>query len=407
MADTTKTPPVRVLISYRREDTAGHAGRVYDALIDHFGREQVFMDIDAIEPGVDFSEVIAQEVSSCDVLLAVIGRRWLSITDAKGRRRLDNPEDFHRLEIQEALQRNIRVIPVLVQDADMPSVEDLPESIGRLGLRNALDMSDNRWRYDVGRLISAIEGVARTKGAGSLPPSPPPTAPTLGPPAPPQPEQAAPARRSSRGLKLVAAGGIAAAMAVGLIVVLTGGGDPRVVGPTSSPSPGSTTAPPSVSPSPSITPSPTPSPSPSPSASAGPHEALRSRVPVDLRSTCTDSDDFLPGGAVAGIECSGSGGNTVWYYSFQVVADIDDWYDERVSGIGATRDQGICAEDDVAEFQLFVGTDETDGRVLCHTDEEGRWIEWTRRDLLTYSYAFRADGAKRRLFNFWRNAGPV
>ncbi len=156
-------PPVRVLISYRRDDTAGHAGRLYDSLSERFGREQIFIDIAAIEPGVDFSETIAREVGSCDVLLAVIGRQWLTVTDAKGRRRLDNPDDYHRLEIQAALERNIRVIPCLVQNAQMPALDDLPEAIQRLALRNALELSDERWSYDVGRLDAAISSVARAK----------------------------------------------------------------------------------------------------------------------------------------------------------------------------------------------------------------------------------------------------
>jgi TIR domain len=407
VADMTDPPPVRILISYRREDSAGHAGRVFDALMDRFGREQVFMDIDAIEPGVDFSEVIAREVASCDVLLAVIGRRWLSITDAKGRRRLDNPEDFHRLEIQEALQRGIRVIPVLVQGAAMPTAEDLPEPMGRLAMRNALDLSDHRWRYDMGRLISALEAVARTQPASETTPAPSPGIPATPPPQPPGPTQT----RGKPQWGLIGAASAVVAVAVILLMVLLGGnGEPEALAPASSPSAGATapsTSPsPSASPSASVSPTPTPSPTPSPSVTAGTHEVLRAHVPSHLEASCTNSDDFLPEGAVAGIQCIGSG-NTVWYYQFLSEREINAWYNQRLSAIGATRNQGSCQSDATSEYRFLIGAEEADGRAVCHTLSDGRWIEWTRRDLLIYSYANRPDGAKRKLYDFWGQAGPV
>src|SRR5437773_2664408 len=97
-----------IFISYRHEDSIAYAGRLYDRLIAHFGAEQVFMDIDTIEPGADFVEVIERTVGSCDVLLVIIGKRWLSATDEGGQPRLDSPEDFVRLEIATALERKIR-----------------------------------------------------------------------------------------------------------------------------------------------------------------------------------------------------------------------------------------------------------------------------------------------------------
>src|SRR5882724_5887907 len=103
------------------------------------------MDIDTIEPGLDFVEVIEQAVSSCDVLVALIGRQWLTITDNSGRRRLYNPEDFVRLEIAAALARNIRVIPALVQGARMPHSTDLPDVLKMLARRNAHEISDRRF----------------------------------------------------------------------------------------------------------------------------------------------------------------------------------------------------------------------------------------------------------------------
>jgi formylglycine-generating enzyme required for sulfatase activity len=149
----------RIFISYRRDDSAGYAGRLYDRLSERFGQGQIFMDIDTIEPGLDFVEVIEKAVGSCGVLIALIGRQWLTITDATGHRRLDNPEDFVRLEIATALDRNIRVIPVLVRGAPMPRSTDLPDALKKLARRNALEISDTRFHYDVDRLIETLEKV--------------------------------------------------------------------------------------------------------------------------------------------------------------------------------------------------------------------------------------------------------
>jgi TIR domain-containing protein len=153
-----------IFINYRREDTAGHAGRLYDALAARFGDDHVFMDIDAIDPGEDFTQVVEQSVGSCDVLLALIGRSWTSTVDREGRRRLDKPNDWVRVEIQTALDRaDTRVIPTLVQGAEMPSSDDLPPPLQKLSHRNAFEIRDNRWRSDVQRLIEDLEELARTR----------------------------------------------------------------------------------------------------------------------------------------------------------------------------------------------------------------------------------------------------
>jgi uncharacterized membrane protein YeaQ/YmgE (transglycosylase-associated protein family) len=154
---TGSPPPVHIFLSYRRDDTGGYAVGLSDRLRYRFGREYVFMDIDTIELGLDFVEAIDRAVGSCDVLLALIGPEWLQSTDAQGRRRLDNPTDVVRLEIATALARNIRVIPVLVDSARMPSAEELPAPLQPLARRNALEISNTRWQFDVDRLIEAIE----------------------------------------------------------------------------------------------------------------------------------------------------------------------------------------------------------------------------------------------------------
>lgn len=147
----------RIFISYRRADSAGYAGRIYDRLVAHFGEDAIFMDVDTIEGGVDFVKVLEDAVQSCDVLIALIGRQWLNIKDKGGKRRLDNPEDFVRIEIATALKRNIRVIPVLVDGIDMPQATELPESLKLLARRNALQVNHHAFNPDVYRLIEDSE----------------------------------------------------------------------------------------------------------------------------------------------------------------------------------------------------------------------------------------------------------
>jgi hypothetical protein len=153
-----------IFINYRREDTAGHAGRLYDALAARFGDEHLFMNIDAIDPGEDFTKVVEQRVGSCDVLLALIGCSWTTTVDREGHRRLEKPDDWVRVEIQTALDRpDTRVIPTLVQSAEMPSSADLPQPLLKLSRLNAFEIRDSRWRSDVLRLIEHLEGV-RSEG---------------------------------------------------------------------------------------------------------------------------------------------------------------------------------------------------------------------------------------------------
>jgi len=158
----------KIFISYRRRETAGYAGRLYDGLVDHFGAERVFMDI-TMEPGVDFAATIRDAVGSCGALVALIGEEWLTVVDARGNRRIDDPADVHRMELQAALDRDVRLIPALVQDADMPTAEDLPEALRPLVGRQAVELSDQRWDYDVGRLVTVLERVLVDAAEGGRP----------------------------------------------------------------------------------------------------------------------------------------------------------------------------------------------------------------------------------------------
>jgi len=157
MAAFPPPAPGRIFISYRREETAYPAGWLYDRLADRFGGGQVFKDVDSIQLGDDFVEVITRAVGSCDVLLALIGEEWLTITDEHGRRRLDNPDDFVRLEIEAALTRRVRVIPILVDEARMPRADELPDSLARLVRRQALELSPARFDFDTSRLFRVLD----------------------------------------------------------------------------------------------------------------------------------------------------------------------------------------------------------------------------------------------------------
>jgi hypothetical protein len=125
------------------------AGRLFDRLAERFGEANVFMDVDSIGPGVDFSEAIEQAVQKCDVLLALIGRTWVSQTDGSGRRRLDDPDDLVVLEVKSPLDRDIRVVPVLVDGAAPPKSDDLPEGLTSLARRNAIRLDHDTFRSDL------------------------------------------------------------------------------------------------------------------------------------------------------------------------------------------------------------------------------------------------------------------
>jgi hypothetical protein len=150
-----------IFISYRREDTAAQAGRLYDHLSERFGEDLVFMDVEAIAVGTDFTKSVIEAVSGCHVLIVLIGRNWLTVTDSKGRRRIDNSDDWVRVEVEAALQRDILVAPVLVDGAALPLANDLPLSLQPLIRRQALEFTHASFRSQVKVLIAAIEEAFR------------------------------------------------------------------------------------------------------------------------------------------------------------------------------------------------------------------------------------------------------
>ena len=147
-----------IFISYRRGDDAAAAGRLYDRLERTFESQRLFMDVDDIPPGEDFVAVLEAQVAACDVLLALIGRGWLTVTDKTGHHRLDNPDDFVRIEIASGLAQGKRVIPVLVgDDVTMPGPKDLPKELMPLTHRQAVRIAQDRFRDDAERLARVLK----------------------------------------------------------------------------------------------------------------------------------------------------------------------------------------------------------------------------------------------------------
>jgi predicted ATPase len=174
-----------VFLSYRRDDTRGYAGRLHDVLGEQFGPEQVFIDVDGLAPGIDFAAALDERVSKADVVLVLIGPRWASASRPDGSLRLNERDDYVRAEIEAALRGELPIIPVLLADARMPDAADVPESLRPVLRYNAIEISDARWRFDVGRLTSAIEQLVSERGERApseatgaearLPPLPTPT----------------------------------------------------------------------------------------------------------------------------------------------------------------------------------------------------------------------------------------
>jgi hypothetical protein len=145
-----------IFINYRREDAPGVAGRLFDRLVSSYPRHEMFMDVDAMKPGLDFVKQVDERMSKCAVVLAIIGPGWLSVVDEKGRRKLDLPRDYVRVELAAALKREIPVIPLLVNGAAMPSGNDLPKELKSLTNRHALELRHSRFSADSEAVIQAL-----------------------------------------------------------------------------------------------------------------------------------------------------------------------------------------------------------------------------------------------------------
>jgi hypothetical protein len=183
---------MNIMISYRRADSGSITGRIYDRLRAHFGPDHVFIDIDSIPMGTDYRRHIHSSIGHCDVLLPVIGPQWTG-SGKIGQRRIDDPGDLVRLEVAHALERNIRVIPLLVDNARLPGTDELPDDLKSLRFRNALRVDSGiDFHHHIDRLCTAIETAAREAAATDTATSGPAEAVTVPPPPPPPPAQTEP-----------------------------------------------------------------------------------------------------------------------------------------------------------------------------------------------------------------------
>jgi hypothetical protein len=181
----------KIFISYRRHDSQMAAGRIRDHIGNRFGNEAVFRDVDTLLGGVDFVQAIDEALAACNAFVLVIGPRWLTEVDAKGRRRIDIPEDLARVEVVSALARKIRIIPVLVDGAQVLSSDDLPADLRAIAQRQAVEITDARFQADMEELIRALEAAIGRPPAPDRSPSPAPSpspSPSLAP-APARPVQ--------------------------------------------------------------------------------------------------------------------------------------------------------------------------------------------------------------------------
>ena len=149
---------MQIFLSYRRGDVGGYAGRLADALVQRLGPNSVFQDVVAIAPGEDFTAAIDRALEDCDAVLAVIGPGWLTAATPQGARRLLEADDYVRLELARALNRDVRVVPVLVGGATLPAASDLPDELKGLVRRQAVVLHDETWHQDVDGLVESLRG---------------------------------------------------------------------------------------------------------------------------------------------------------------------------------------------------------------------------------------------------------
>jgi len=182
--------PAGIFISYRRREALKEARAVFEKLSREFGAGQVFIDLEGLDYGVDFVESLDRQLQHCEVMLVLIGPGWLDSPDSHGGRRLDDPNDFVRIELRTALQRNIRVVPVLFDGAPMPRTVDLPADLEPLARRNKIDLDFHRFDADIGRLIGSLRKILAPPPPADLVAAPPATEPAPAPSLPPAPAPA-------------------------------------------------------------------------------------------------------------------------------------------------------------------------------------------------------------------------
>lgn len=312
---------MRIFLSYRRDDAAGHAGRLYDTLADRFGAERVFIDVDDISLGSRFGDAISDAVASCDVLIALIGRSWLDAADADGQRRLMDPDDHLRREIEAAMAREVIVVPACVQGAAIPRKEDLPATLAPLAERQGIELRDTAWQDDVTRLIRRLGAGGGAPAAATAPERPARDATTP-----------AADRRRGRARRLIAALAVAVlALVVALVAWPTG--------PEDEARPGNAA-----------------------------ERRLLTMVPAITRPSC---DRQTPEeGTEAQLDC---GVGSTLSASYRLFADgpiADGWYTQARSAEGLSRTRGPCTANDFRGEAEYRVAGSKAGRYFCGLNSE-------------------------------------
>jgi hypothetical protein len=411
------TEQVKVFLSYRRADTQHVAGRAADRLGDRY---ELFMDMDTIPPGVDFTDYVRRAVGNCDVLLAFIGEQWLTLTDRTGRRRIDDPQDWVVQEISAALQRGLRVIPVLVEGAEMPAAAELPGPLSPLVNRQALPLRHSSFSADLTRLMAGIDH-AGAEHRAALAAQAAPAAPAAYAPQPPTTSEhgrfadrwdrsAGPAvapisitipepKPRRRGL-IIGALVIMVAAVLGVVIAIARPFD-SLGGPgTQSTTGGAGTSTQPASTRPSVTPAKTVS-------------ELRAHVPAGFRQTCaTLSPDpaVLRTGLVVAVQCAparGAQGGRAPEYTF---------YFQYSTGDAATAAfRGYYASGNAPEADCTAGPGERryqradgSGILRCYQDADGyRVFAWTNQDLGILASVADRTMSYPDLVAWWEAAGPI
>jgi hypothetical protein len=423
----TLDPNLRIFVSYRREDGSGYAGLLYETLSAEFGDANVFIDVDKLGLGLSFEEGIDEALATTDVLIAVIGRNWQNATDQRGRRRLDDPNDYVRREIESALERKLRVIPVLAEGTSMPASDDLPESLKDLSLRQALEMGmGRRWKFDSQILIEALQR-AREQKVASIEASPEESglkpaeerarATSLGSPSnagkalsviddDPHASVASASqpRLRTRSLRrhfrprwrtrIALLVGLLAVAAVTAAVVLTRGSS-RALTPPEHSEPASGTM-----------------------SDAIESELLLAHIPMEIRGSCKPSDNPQPDVYLRMVDCAqDASGASVTYGRAHAGEAMNADFEGRVKGQGISYPtSGGCGEQNKAadawsregsQTHVEGGGGDREGRVLCWVNSSNAWIVWTDRPTKILAAASRPIAQRAALYKWWRSvAGP-
>ena len=396
----------RVFLSYRRTDTQHVAGRAADKLADRF---ELFMDVDTIPPGVDFADYLTRAVGGCDVLLAFIGEHWAEATDESGQRRLDDPNDWVVGEIATALDRDIPVIPVLVDGASLPAADQLPQRLQRLTRRQLTRLRFESFSADLAHLVAAIEHVGRSE--------PPPQ--SAGTEAASDAAEVfadrwdqAPVHRDRTPVALAVPvrrrrlapiiGGVALAVAIAGVTWAVLG---RGAVPAAGPSPSATI--PGTRPT-------TPVPSAPPVPPATTVAQLKLRVPAPIRPSCrklVPSDRVLARDLIVALQCaplkSGDGPRPRYAFYFQ--------YSDSTAAQAAFRDyyaSGPPAPGDCTLEAGEVPDDRGDGDPLgvlrCYRDTDGYGVfAWISPEQSIVASAADRDLTFAELSTWWSAAGPT